>query len=424
MENKNSQIKLIALITILDAVTSQIYIDSMVSGFRISVSVILLPVVYFFNRKINPVITSLFIGSFGLIFRGILGSGMYGSFMNAVYADYQIFIFDITYGLLYYFLFYNLKEKTMFKWFFVVWICDFISNLLEMTTRVGPLASDSTQIINTLITVGFFRALIACLVVFAIKYYQVIYQKEAKYEKYKSFYSVFADLKSETYFMKENMDHIEEVMSEAYQLYERFSGTEDLEAQRVALKIAKDVHEIKKNYNKVIDGINKIGKLEENYDFLDIKELIVLLHDYYETEKNQLPVSIHIEDRLKSNYKIKKHFFLMSIMRNLVSNAIESLGSEQERLVINFKIEDTNESIIITVADNGKGIKEKDLELIFKPGYSTKFNDKTGDIYRGLGLTLVKDIVENQFCGSIVVESTYGEGTTFVIKLDKYFLGD
>lgn len=242
MENKNSQIKLIALITLLDAVTSQIYIDSMVSGFRISVSVILLPVVYYFNRKINPIITSLFIASFGLVFRGVLGSGMYGGFVNSVSADYQIFIFDITYGLLYYFLFYNLKEKTMFKWFFVVWICDFIANLLEMTTRVGPLASDSTTIINTLITVGFFRTLIACLIVFAFKYYQVIYQKEAKYEKYKSFYSVFADLKSETYFMKENMDHIEDVMSEAYQLYELFSETEDLEAQRISLKIAKDVH--------------------------------------------------------------------------------------------------------------------------------------------------------------------------------------
>lgn len=423
-KTRQDHIKMIALIMLLDAATSQIYIDYLVNGFRISVSVILLPVIYFYNRKINPILTSFFIGGFGLIFRGLVGIGLYGDFKTAVLMDWPILVFDITYGILYYVLFYHMKEKSMIRWFFVVWICDFISNLFEMTVRVGSVASDSTAIINTLITVGFFRTIIACIVVFAFKYYQVIFQREAKYEKYRSFYSVFADLKSETYFMRENMDHIEEVMSEAYLLYEHFSETEDETAKEISLRIAKDVHEIKKNYNKVIDGINKIGKLDDSYDYLDIRELIQLLNDYYESEKNDLPIVIEMTDKLKQNYKIKKHFLLMSIMRNLISNSIEAMPVTQTRQIIELEVYDDDINLVIKVRDNGQGIKDKDLDLIFQPGYSTKFNEETGDIYRGLGLTLVRDIVSNQFNGQIEVFSKFGIGTTFTVKLNRQYLGE
>lgn len=420
---RQSQFRMIALITILDAVTSQIYIDYLVNGFRVSVSVIILPVIYYYNRKINPIITSVFIGVFGVLFRGIVGAGLHGSFYSAVMMDYQIFIFDLVYGFLFYLLFYKSREKSLLKWFFTVWICDFTANLIEMTTRIGALESNSTEIINTLITVGFIRTLIACVLVFAIKYYQMIFQKEAKYEKYRAFYTVFADLKSETYFMKENMDYIEDVMSEAYHLYEHFSLSGDEEARQISLKIAKDIHEIKKNYNKVIDGINKIGKYEDSYDYLDLKELLLLLHDYYEYEKTNMPVMIEIEDQLKANYRIKKHFLLMSVMRNLVSNSIEASKGNRSVNHIRLKITDNDDFILIIVEDSGKGIKEKDIPLIFEPGFSTKFNEETGDIYRGIGLTLVKDIVTNQFNGNIYVKSTLGQGTIFTVEIDKNYLG-
>lgn len=424
-DNRNNQLKIIALITVIDALTSQIYIDYLVNGFRVSVSVILLPVIYFYYRKINPVVTSIFIGVFGLLFRSVVGAGLYGSMSNAFLMDYQILIFDLTYGVLFYILFYRSRNQTMLKWFFTIWICDFSANLVEMTLRVGPITNNSTEIINTLITVGFFRTVIACFLVFAFKYYQIVFQKEAKYEKYRVFYTVFADLKSETYFMKENMDYIEDVMSEAYHLYEHLAASEDERAKQMSLNIAKDVHEIKKNYNKVIDGINKIGKQEEDYDYLDLRELILLLHDYYEYEKTEYPITIEIEDQLSANYRVKKHFLLMSVLKNLIGNSVEALESiTGRRKFIHVTIKDTEKKIVITVRDTGKGIKEKDISLIFEPGYSTKFNEKTGDIYRGLGLTLVKDIVTNQFGGNIHVDSKLELGTTFTVELDQNMLGD
>ena len=68
--------------------------------------------------------------------------------------------------------------------------------------------------------------------------------------------------------------------------------------------------------------------------------------------------------------------------------------------------------VIIEVADNGKGIKKKDINHVFMPGFTTK---KRG---WGLGLSLAKRIVEEYHHGKIFVKySEVGKGTTFRIEL-------
>ena len=57
------------------------------------------------------------------------------------------------------------------------------------------------------------------------------------------------------------------------------------------------------------------------------------------------------------------------------------------------------------------------MEEIFVPGYSTKINYTTGEISRGLGLNLVKDLVENSLLGQIHVTSRPGY-TCFEMKID------
>jgi two-component system sensor histidine kinase YcbA len=57
--------------------------------------------------------------------------------------------------------------------------------------------------------------------------------------------------------------------------------------------------------------------------------------------------------------------------------------------------------------------------MIFQPGFSTKFNQYTGDIYRGIGLSHVKIIVGEQFGGNIKVVSEEGKGTIFFLAFNK-----
>jgi two-component system sensor histidine kinase YcbA len=69
----------------------------------------------------------------------------------------------------------------------------------------------------------------------------------------------------------------------------------------------------------------------------------------------------------------------------------------------------------ISVRDNGPGIEEEDLDNLFLEGYSTKFDLRTGNILRGLGLCLVKDFVENDFHGRIEIDTQVGKYTDFRI---------
>ena len=72
--------------------------------------------------------------------------------------------------------------------------------------------------------------------------------------------------------------------------------------------------------------------------------------------------------------------------------------------------------MIMTVSDDGPGISPRKQKLLFRVGYSTKFNPDTGNISRGVGLPAVQFIVE-ELGGTLDVESQSGEGTTFRIRL-------
>ena len=73
-----------------------------------------------------------------------------------------------------------------------------------------------------------------------------------------------------------------------------------------------------------------------------------------------------------------------------------------------------NKKILIDIKDSGKGIKSNELKTVFEPGFTTK---KRG---WGLGLSLVKRIVEDYHKGQVFVNtSELNKGTTFRIILNK-----
>ena len=75
-------------------------------------------------------------------------------------------------------------------------------------------------------------------------------------------------------------------------------------------------------------------------------------------------------------------------------------------------IKDEADKVVITVCDNGRGIKEKDLKNVFNRGFTTS---KDGS---GIGLSLVKEKVEF-FRGDIFIDSKENIGTKVVITLPK-----
>ena len=102
---------------------------------------------------------------------------------------------------------------------------------------------------------------------------------------------------------------------------------------------------------------------------------------------------------------------LIRIVTNLVKNATHAVN-EIENKKIEVSIKSENKNIIITVADNGKGINEELKNKVFEPKFTTKSSGM------GLGLPMVKNIVE-AYNGELSFTSTINKGTVFKVVLPK-----
>lgn len=132
----------------------------------------------------------------------------------------------------------------------------------------------------------------------------------------------------------------------------------------------------------------------------------------------------YMETRISSKVKINTYLperpilVLMNdslfvwVIENLTKNAVDAMEGQGE---ISLKVEEREKVVLIDLADTGKGIPKSKFKTVFNPGYTTK---KRG---WGLGLSLVKRIIESFQGGKIFVKSSeLGKGTTFRIKLKKY----
>lgn len=106
---------------------------------------------------------------------------------------------------------------------------------------------------------------------------------------------------------------------------------------------------------------------------------------------------------------------LLQVFLNILKNAKEALieNREESRVIVN-KIFEDSDSIIISMCDNGGGVKEEILQKIFEPYFTTK-DTKNGT---GLGLYMSKTIIEKHLKGSIVAFNQ-DEGVCFEIRLPK-----
>lgn len=113
---------------------------------------------------------------------------------------------------------------------------------------------------------------------------------------------------------------------------------------------------------------------------------------------------------LKKNIRILADREQMKqVFLNIFLNSLEAMDkTKTNKLIVETNQDDKNLAVKIT--DTGCGIAKEDLLHLFEPFFTTKENGT------GLGLTIVKNIVENHG-GKISVESKLTEGTTFSINL-------
>ena len=103
--------------------------------------------------------------------------------------------------------------------------------------------------------------------------------------------------------------------------------------------------------------------------------------------------------------------FFVHVLFNLFKNAFEEFGNAQ-MLQIRVKTEVENQSGLVRITDNGKGIEPYLTKKIFEPFYSQSTAQGTG-----IGLPFCKYAIEEAFQGQIQCISSIGEGTEFTITI-------
>ena len=168
----------------------------------------------------------------------------------------------------------------------------------------------------------------------------------------------------------------------------------------------KDVHRL----SVIADRFSKIGSKPE-MELAFINESVISSLEYMRTRiSKRVMLSIDTSDESNSGVMLFQSLFEW-VMENLTKNAVDAMQGEGS---LTITVTDGGEMAVIDVKDSGKGIPRKNFKTVFNPGYTTK---KRG---WGLGLTLVKRIIEEYHGGKIYVkESELGHGTTFRIELPK-----
>ncbi len=176
--------------------------------------------------------------------------------------------------------------------------------------------------------------------------------------------------------------------------------------QKVAEEMSKDVERLK----LVSDRFGKIGstpKLEET-DLIAQIETMISYIKRRATDRVSFSLTTGGENDITA--MINPPLFDW-VIENLLKNALDAMDGKG---AVNINIKNETAQIIIDVKDNGKGISNKNIANVFKPGFTTKQRGW------GLGLSLSKRIIDLYHKGELFVkQSEVGKGTTFRIVLKK-----
>ena len=418
-DTRARDIKRMVLIGLLVALVSQLYWNIFVNSFRISSSVIVLPVLLMtlgksLSTAMTCTVTAVIVFLFRLITAVNSGTGLTASMENVL----PNAVFYFCYGVIFSTMVPGKHTASFSRLFPAIFFADFGSNLAELCISENMLHIMTPVRAVYLLLIALFRTFLASLILMAESHYRTLLKNEEHENRYRRLFLMTTGLKNEIYFMRKNSEEIESVMANAYKLYEKLNEMDvPDDMKHMSLSIARDVHEIKKDYIRIIQGIEE--EISEEYDEkrMSFQDILKILEDttYHMLEAKN--VHIQLEFRCSDNFMTEEHYELMAVLKNLVNNAIEAIESDRKSGTICIEEHLRDGNYIFRVSDDGPGISPRHLPNIFKMGYSTKFDHKTGNIFRGVGLYGVKMTVEEQFKGTIEVESEQGNGTTFTITI-------
>jgi len=171
---------------------------------------------------------------------------------------------------------------------------------------------------------------------------------------------------------------------------------------------------------RLLQDFFELAKLEADNTEIELQKVDLikitqeaLLGFYPEFTRNEITPAVDLPDA--PYYVSGDSAYLRRVLDNLLSNALRYGQAGKE---IGITIRDESKAVRVEVWDRGHGISAKDLPHVFEHLYTGEASRNTALRGTGLGLTIVKNLVERQG-GQITVSSSPGERTVFSFYIMK-----
>ncbi len=191
------------------------------------------------------------------------------------------------------------------------------------------------------------------------------------------------------------------------------ASIEDYQELTRVLKLSLDrMNNISNSLQLLSEDSDSITKFEK----VSIPEVITNVVNEVEMEARRQGMIIHWKPTAAEAFVLGDGYRLRQVVFNLVDNALKYNRPEG---LVNITVHTESRWVIIQVADTGIGIVAADLPKVFDRFFRIDKSRSRQQGGSGLGLTIVKKVVED-LSGTVTVESIPGQGSTFYVRLPLY----
>jgi two-component system, sensor histidine kinase YcbA len=291
---------------------------------------------------------------------------------------------------------------------------DLLANVTELVTRKALLGSESYHlnewfflatiaVVRSYFVIGLFSSI-------SLSQMKIVHREQEK--RMEQMLNIGAGLYGEAFYLKKSMETIEQTAATSYDLYRKLKDDGLSAHSGQALVISQQIHEVKKDSQRILAGLLRLYDTDMVTE-MDIEEILRFVVEGNREYGIMLKKRIAFEQDVQVKLSTPHYIPLLSVLNNLVANAVEAI---ERNGTIRLEAFEREHEIWLVVTDNGTGISEQDRSLIFEPGFTTKFNEE-GVAATGIGLCHVRDIV-HAFGGGIGVEaSVKSGGTSMAVRL-------
>ncbi|MEY9865511.1 two-component system sensor histidine kinase YcbA [Peribacillus sp. B2I2] len=385
------------------------------------------PALFFFLlllQKTPAIFSGILTGTMVVVFRILIDFFMHDNFSwtSSFQVQYPSFFFYFTYSFLFSLVKIHRFQNRSLVIGFIGLIIEILSDSVELFFQYIVLETTITLgSLNEMIVIAFGHSFIVLSFFNMMKLYEAQSREKQIRKQNEHMLMLISNLYEETIHLKKTLKNAENITKKSYDLYRDLKELEKREKQpdvpaqqysQKALRIAGEMHEVKKDNQRIFAGLSKLISNESFKDYMNAAELFHLIIRINEKYALSLGKDIQFEYSLDGNNHSHYHVYtVLSLFNNLVANAVEAI---KEKGIIRLSLCEICDNVEFKVADNGPGIPQKYQTVIFKPGFTSKY-DQYGTPSTGIGLSYVNEVVK-ELGGDILFENKLN-GALFSIKL-------